>query len=631
MAYIGNSPANVGNYQIVDNIASGFNGSATSFAIASGGIAITPAKTGQVLCSINGVLQQPDDAGSHGFRISSSNIIFSSAPASGDVFWAVYQGQAVDIGLPSNNSVTTTHLVNDAVTADKLANSINAAITANTAKTGISSAQANAITANTNAIGAGGSGITSAQANAITANTSKNTNATHSGDVTGSGALTIAADAVTYAKMQNVSATNRILGRDSSGAGIVEEITPANLRTMINVADGATVGTTSASDLTSGTLPDARFPSTLPSISGANLTNLVSSFAGLTDTTVATSNPAANTNPPAVGHLYLNKVAGLLSVCTNATSNNNVWKNVGDVPAFVAASGGTVTTSGDYKIHTFTSSGTFTVSNQGNDLGANTIAYLVIAGGGGAGGAVRGGGAGAGGYRSNWNSETSGGGANAEAAMACPSGSNAVTVGAGGACGSYSADNAAAAGASGANSVFNGITSLGGGNGGGSDGPKNGTSSSGRVPSSGGSGGGGFYGASDLSPFAGTSGQGYAGGQSGSSAPYGAGGGGAGGVGKNYNSNTNPCDGGEGRASTISGSSVIRAGGGGSSTYPGQSGPVAGSANTTGGPGGGGLGYNAMGRSSGSSSSNGVANKGAGGGASGNGGSGIVIIRYKYQ
>ena len=53
-------------------------------------------------------------------------------------------------------------------------------------------------------------------------------------------------DAVTYAKIQNVSATNRILGRDSSGAGVIEEITPANLRTMINVEDGATADQTAA-------------------------------------------------------------------------------------------------------------------------------------------------------------------------------------------------------------------------------------------------------------------------------------------------------------------------------------------------------------------------------------------------
>ena len=53
-------------------------------------------------------------------------------------------------------------------------------------------------------------------------------------------------DQVTYAKIQNVSATDRILGRDSSGAGIIEEITPANLRTMINVENGATADQTKA-------------------------------------------------------------------------------------------------------------------------------------------------------------------------------------------------------------------------------------------------------------------------------------------------------------------------------------------------------------------------------------------------
>ena len=49
----------------------------------------------------------------------------------------------------------------------------------------------------------------------------------------------IAPLAVTYAKIQDVSATDRILGRDSAGAGVIEEITPANLRAMLNVADGA--------------------------------------------------------------------------------------------------------------------------------------------------------------------------------------------------------------------------------------------------------------------------------------------------------------------------------------------------------------------------------------------------------
>ena len=65
------------------------------------------------------------------------------------------------------------------------------------------------------------------------------------GDVTSSNrATTIANDAVTYAKMQNVSATNVVLGRDSAGAGVVEEISAASLRDIINVEDGATADQT---------------------------------------------------------------------------------------------------------------------------------------------------------------------------------------------------------------------------------------------------------------------------------------------------------------------------------------------------------------------------------------------------
>ena len=121
MAYIGNSPANVGNYQIVDDISSSFNGSLTSFALTSGSIAVTPAKSGQLLVGINGVMQEPDDTGTNGFKVSSSNIVFSSPPASGDAFWAVYQGQNVDIGTPSDDVVDTAHIKDNAITTAKIA------------------------------------------------------------------------------------------------------------------------------------------------------------------------------------------------------------------------------------------------------------------------------------------------------------------------------------------------------------------------------------------------------------------------------------------------------------------------------------------------------------------------------
>jgi hypothetical protein len=72
---------------------------------------------------------------------------------------------------------------------------------------------------------------------------------TLTGDVTGSGtgsfAATIANDAVTYAKMQNVTATDRILGRSTAGAGDVEEIIcTAFARGVLDDADAATARTT---------------------------------------------------------------------------------------------------------------------------------------------------------------------------------------------------------------------------------------------------------------------------------------------------------------------------------------------------------------------------------------------------
>jgi hypothetical protein len=73
---------------------------------------------------------------------------------------------------------------------------------------------------------------------------------------------------------------------------------------------------------------------------------------------------------------------------------------VGQDPAYVAATGGTITTIGDFKVHAFTGPGTFTVTCGGNASGSNTISnLLVVAGGGGGSKADVGAGGGAGGLR----------------------------------------------------------------------------------------------------------------------------------------------------------------------------------------------------------------------------------------
>jgi hypothetical protein len=103
-----------------------------------------------------------------------------------------------------DGSIDEVHIADDAVTADKLANSINTEITANTAKTG----------------------ITSGQASAITANTAKVTNATHTGDVTGATALTIAVDAVDIAMLSatGTASSSTFLRGDNSWVAVTTDL-----------------------------------------------------------------------------------------------------------------------------------------------------------------------------------------------------------------------------------------------------------------------------------------------------------------------------------------------------------------------------------------------------------------------
>ena len=324
----------------------------------------------------------------------------------------------------------------------------------------------------------------------------------------------------------------------------------------------------------------------------------------------------------------LNQAAG--ATPSSALTLGNIYDSNA---RYLAATGGTVTTSGDYKIHTFTGDGCFVVSCEGNPAGSNTVDYLVVAGAGG-GGKCGGAGGGAGGYR-----ESSGTASGCYTASPLGSGVSAlpvsvttypVSVGSGGAGSSASPGGK---GGDGSNSVFSTITSAGGGGGSGRN------SSPGiENASSGGSGGGAQYdyacsqGAGNTPPVSPP--QGNPGGLKfpSTNAPAGGGGGAvAAGQPSCYaNGPGTAGTGGPGATSSINGTPTTRGGGGGGGAIP-----VSPPSQSLGGPGGGGRGE----ISSPSPVAGGVAggaNTGGGGGggmgnSGGSGGKGIVIIRYKFQ
>jgi hypothetical protein len=320
-------------------------------------------------------------------------------------------------------------------------------------------------------------------------------------------------------------------------------------------------------------------------------------------------------NYAAVSFVYVDATAGWRSVDTS---------NVADVlNPFIVATGGTITCDGDFKVHTFTGPGTFTVTNVGP--GSSTVDYLVVAGGGGGGGR-HGGGGGAGGFRTNYPSSCAG---IPVTAQAYP-----IIVGGGGTAGTFPApaDPATVNGGQGNPAVFSTITSTGGGGGG----TAVSSTPCGATSLAGGSGGGGTHCGPSVAAGNGNTPpvsppQGNPGGAGMTTSPYdGGGGGGASAAGAAGSSTGN---GGAGTANSISGSPTSYAGGGGGGGY--------GCAGGTGGTGGGGNSGGCSARP-GTATAGTVNTGGGGGGFGGNaipfplnigstGGSGIVIIRYKYQ
>jgi hypothetical protein len=348
----------------------------------------------------------------------------------------------------------------------------------------------------------------------------------------------------------------------------------------------------------------------------------------------ATTTFTFSTNGKTVTLVYMDGTKGWSLV------NEDTSSDLDPPPAFVTATGGTVTESGDYKIHTFTGDGCFVVSQIGNSPvnplgGPSNVDYLVVAGGAGGGGAEGGGGGGAGGYR-----ESSGAASGAYSRSplgACVSAlpisvqGYPITVGGGGSLGPSNSGSGLRGGC-GSVSTFSTITSAGGGGGGGGNpstpiqpGNNGGSGGGGGEARAGGTGSGGTGNTPPTSPAQGTNGG--AGNPAGEN-PAGAGGGG----GSTAAGQAGPPNaggaGGAGATTSINGTPTARAGGGGGGVY----GPACIGAGGSGGGGNGGRAVPCSGAVAGTTNTG-----GGGGGAAKStangaaGGSGIVIIRYKFQ
>ena len=256
----------------------------------------------------------------------------------------------------------------------------------------------------------------------------------------------------------------------------------------VTVADGSTTVNTVAGggyllDTNAGVI-EAFLPTSpsrgdtvvIADYSGTFATNrVIVNTGGANIDSTATGDVQLTTNNTIAEFIYIDSSKGWLvklnqAAGTTPSSANNITGTYDGVPPqFTEATGGTITTSGDYKIHAFTGDGCFSVTQAGNEpvfpgnscAGPNTVSYLVVAGGGG-GSTYAVGAGGGGGFRlgsdvAPQSTPLSAGGLTISATT------YPITVGSGGVGGSPGSPGN---GTQGSPSVFSTITSAGGGAGG---------------------------------------------------------------------------------------------------------------------------------------------------------------------
>jgi len=98
------TPISTNNIKILDDISSSFNGITTSFALTSSSAAVNPPSAQTLVINLGGVIQDPSDD----YYISSSNIVFTTAPATGLSFSGISLGNSFDVILTDISSTDDT-------------------------------------------------------------------------------------------------------------------------------------------------------------------------------------------------------------------------------------------------------------------------------------------------------------------------------------------------------------------------------------------------------------------------------------------------------------------------------------------------------------------------------------------
>ena len=140
----------IGNF-FISTLSPAFDGSTQDFTITN-----APANVQQIILSINGVVQKPNSGTStpsEGFALSGSTLKLAAAPPTGSDYFAIVLGSTVNIGTPSNNTVTTAILQNGSVTTTKIVD--DAVTTAKIADDAVTNAQLSTGCVSTNQIANG--------------------------------------------------------------------------------------------------------------------------------------------------------------------------------------------------------------------------------------------------------------------------------------------------------------------------------------------------------------------------------------------------------------------------------------------------------------------------------------------